>query len=121
MDITSALIQELCKDVESSPQSWARIQDWLTKSFPHGRVGLRVFCPWPYTLELDASLQQKGNLDKLTWSQSLRLMKAKQAWVRHKHAFIYQALADHHDHPDVPMPAWAHKRETELTKKATTK
>lgn len=119
MEITTKLVQELVRDIELDPGTWLRIQDWLTKKFDHGRISLRLFGSWPYVLELDASSQQKGNLDKLTWRQAWLLRAAKTRWLAHKHGGIQKALADWHRNPDVPMAKWIELREQELKTKET--
>lgn len=118
---TDLLIEELAADVEGDPASWRRIGQWLNKRFiDHGTVGLRVFGGWPYHLELDASPQQAGNLDKLTFGQFIRVRAAARKWRAHKHGGIYRALSDWHQNPNVPMAAWVKKREEEiLTRKDT--
>lgn len=117
MRITTELIKKLVKDIENEPSSWLRIQDWLIKRFDHGRVGLCVFGKWPYILELDASQQQKGNLDKLTWHQSWLLRQGRQTWLKAKHGGIHESLADWHKKPNLHMEKWVQLREQELLTK----
>ena len=94
MRVTNQLVKELCEDIETEPETWLRSQQWLFKKFMLGRVGLRVFGRFPYTLELDASLKQHGNLDTLTAAQSWRLRRARLAWLASKHGKTQKLIAE---------------------------
>ena len=92
MRVTERLAGELARDIERDPNSWVRYQGWLSKKFEAGRVGICLFGGGRALLELDASPERRGNLDRLSWAATWRLRRARLAWVKHRHLTLTLAL-----------------------------
>lgn len=119
MDQTTELLRKIANSISERPSNWTRIQGWLTAEFKRERISVSIFGKFPYILELGATVQCKGTLDKLSIRQSLILLKAKKTWLKYCYTKIQETLEemvekDWHRDDAIPTEAWIKKREQEI-------